>query len=199
MVLRRRLLLATNNPGKVLEMQALLADLTSLELITPADLGLELDIDESGAGFAENAAIKARAFAQVSGLPALADDSGLEVEALGGAPGPYSNRFFPGGDTDAKRRAALLGRLARLRPPWKARFRSTICLADPDGSEVFAEGECRGEIIAEERGEGGFGYDRIFLIEGLGKTMAELTLAEKNQLSHRARAMAKIKEILKPL
>jgi XTP/dITP diphosphohydrolase len=196
MVPRQRLLLATNNPGKVLEMRALLADLSYLELATPADLGLDLDVDESGAGFAENAALKARAFAQASGLAALADDSGLEVEALGGAPGLYSNRFFPGAVTDAQRRAALLERLAGLPRPWTARFRSTVCLAQPDGSEDFAEGECRGEIVPEERGEAGFGYDRIFLVQGIGKTMAELSMAEKNQLSHRARAMEKIKKLL---
>ncbi len=196
MVSRQRLLLATNNPGKVLEMEALLADLPWLDVVSPDEIGLDLDIDEAGAGFAENAALKAHAYAQASGLPALADDSGLEVEALGGAPGLYSNRFFPGADTDAKRRAALVQRLAGLPRPWKARFRSTVCLASPDGSEDFAVGECRGEIIPEERGEGGFGYDRIFLVEGLDKTMAELNMAEKNQLSHRAKAMEKIKKIM---
>ncbi len=192
----KRLLLATNNPGKVDEMKGLLADLPDLKLVTPAELGLNLDVEESGKDFAENAALKARTFAVAGGLPALADDSGLEVNALDGAPGLYSNRYFPGADTDAKRRAALLQRLAGLPRPWKARFRSTVCLALPDGAEYLAEGQCRGEIIPEERGEGGFGYDRIFLIEGIGRTMAELSMAEKNQLSHRARAMAKMKKKL---
>lgn len=178
-------------------MKGLLADLPGFQLVTPAELGLTLDVEESGKDFAENAAIKAQAFAKAGGLPALADDSGLEVDALDGAPGLYSNRFFPGADTDAKRRAALLARLAGLPRPWTARFRSTVCLAFPDGSQHLAEGECRGEIVLEERGEGGFGYDRIFLVEGEGRTMAELRMAEKNQLSHRARAMTKMKEILR--
>jgi len=178
-------------------MKGLLADLPTLKLVTPAELSLNLDVEESGKDFAENAALKARAFAVTSGLPALADDSGLEVEVLDGAPGLYSNRYFPGADTDAKRRAALLARLAGLPRPWTARFRSTVCLALPDGSQHLAEGECRGEIVPEERGEGGFGYDCIFLIEGMGRTMAELSRAEKNQLSHRAKAMEKIKERLR--
>lgn len=195
----KRILLATNNPGKADEMRGLLADLPDLKLVTPAELGLNLSVEESGKDFAENAALKAHAFAKASGLPALADDSGLEVDALDGAPGLYSNRYFPGADTDAKRRAALLERLAGLPRPWTARFRSTVCLAMAHGSQHLAQGECRGEIVPQERGEGGFGYDRIFLIEGMGRTMAELSMAEKNQLSHRAQAIEKVKEKLQEL
>jgi XTP/dITP diphosphohydrolase len=193
----RKLLLGTNNPGKVGELRALLADLAGIELCTPAELGLALEPPEVGATYAENAAAKARAFAAAAGLPALADDSGLEVEALGGAPGLHSARYAPQpGATDADRRAYLLQQLAAHAQPWLAAFHSTVCVALPAGEASFASGVCRGEIVPQERGSGGFGYDRLFLVEGLGRTMAELTMAEKNELSHRARAIAAIKPAL---
>ena len=192
-----RLLLATSNPGKLLELRSLLAGLP-LEIATPAELCLNLQVPETGATYAENAALKARAFAAASGLPSLADDSGLEVEALGGAPGLHSARFVPQpGASDADRRTRLLQALANHPQPWLATFRSAICLALPNGETYFTEGICTGEIIPEERGTGGFGYDPIFLLAGLGRTMAELSLEEKNQVSHRARAIGKIKQILK--
>jgi XTP/dITP diphosphohydrolase len=190
----RKLLLGTNNPGKVGELRALLADLAGIELCTPAELGLALEPPERGATYAENAAAKAVAFAAAAGLPALADDSGLEVVALGGAPGLHSARYAPQpGATDADRRSYLLRQLAAHPQPWPAAFHSSVCLAQPNGDTFFASGVCRGEIIPEERGSGGFGYDRIFLVEGLARTMAELSMAEKNELSHRARAMAAAK------
>ncbi|HSS96312.1 MAG TPA: RdgB/HAM1 family non-canonical purine NTP pyrophosphatase, partial [Terriglobales bacterium] len=192
-----RLLLATNNPGKVQELKALLADNPSLDILTPEKVGVELSVEETGSTYQENAELKAVACAKASQLPCLADDSGLEVDALNGAPGLYSNRYFPGAHTDAERRAALRAALADFPKPWTAKFRSYVCLALPDGKRFVAEGECGGEVIAGERGEGGFGYDQIFLIAGLGKTMAELSLSEKNQLSHRARAIEKIKASIK--
>lgn len=186
------LLIATNNAGKVRELRALLAGLPQLRLVTPAELGLALDPPETGSTYADNAAIKAHAFAQATGLPALADDSGLEVAALNGAPGVHSARYSPQpGANDADRRQYLLQQLATLGQPqpWAARFVSVVCLALPDGTTHSAEGECRGEIIAHERGSGGFGYDPIFIVEGTGRTMAELSFDDKNQCSHRARAV----------
>lgn len=191
-----QLLLATENPGKVLEMMALLDDLP-IRLVTPPDLGLRLRVVEDGGTYAENAARKALAHAKASGLVALGDDSGLEVEALNGQPGLYSARFAPGPHpTDADRRAYLLGLLADYPRPWKAAFHCTVAVAEPDGRLLYARGECRGEIIPEERGSNGFGYDPIFLMAGLEKTMAELEMDEKNQLSHRALALKAARPIL---
>jgi XTP/dITP diphosphohydrolase len=194
----QKLLLATNNPGKVGELQALMADLAGIRLITLDELGIDLEPPETASTYMDNAASKAVAFAAASGLPSLADDSGLEVAALGGAPGVHSARYAPQpGATDADRRAYLLSQLSGKPQPWPARFVSTICLALPNGQTFFANGECRGHIVSKERGSGGFGYDAIFEVEGLGRTMAELTMAEKNQLSHRARAVAQAKQILR--
>lgn len=182
------LLLATNNPGKLREIQALLADL-GIELLTPDQLGIEFQVDETGKSYAENAALKATALARATGMLTLGDDSGLEVDALDGAPGLHSARFSSKpGATDADRRAYLLQCLQGRARPWRARFRCLIAITS--GEQVqFAEGICEGEIIPEERGSNGFGYDPIFLLPDLGKTMAELTMQEKNYLSHRARAV----------
>lgn len=185
-----RLFLASNNKGKMLELQSLLSEL-EVDLVTPIQIGLLLEVEESGETYAENAARKANAFAQASGLLTLADDSGLEVAALGGLPGIRSARFAPmPGATDADRRAYLLQRLAGYPRPWQARFHCTLALATPSGELHFGDGVCPGEIIPEERGDNGFGYDPIFLIPKLGRTMAELSLDEKNRLSHRARAVS---------
>ncbi len=183
-----RLLIATNNKGKVLEIKDLLAGL-GVTLLTPAELGIRLEVPENGLTYAENAAKKAVAFAQASGLPSLADDSGLEVDALGGKPGLHSNRFGPQPATDATRRRYLLDQLRDKPRPWTARFRATVAIAAPDMVPKLAVGECEGEIIPEERGTGGFGYDPIFLLSLVGRTMAELEMEEKNHLSHRARAV----------
>jgi XTP/dITP diphosphohydrolase len=184
-----RLLIATNNPGKRRELQALLADLP-LEILLPSEIGIELHPAEEGESYAENARHKAITFARASGLPSLADDSGLEVDALGGAPGLHSARYHPRpGATDAERRALLLEHLRPFPRPWSARFRAVVALAHPNGEIHLAEGICEGEIIPEERGQNGFGYDPIFLLNELGRTMAELSLEEKNRLSHRARAV----------
>ena len=195
-----KLLIATNNQGKIKELHELLDDL-GIELVTPAQIGLDLDVVEDGTTYAENATKKAVAFARASGLISLADDSGLEVDALNGKPGLYSARY---GSTDGnklsdgERRKYLLSRLQDNPRPWTARFRAVIAIAK-DGEVQLFEGICEGKIIPEERGTGGFGYDPIFLLPEFGKTMAELPLEEKNRLSHRARAVMKAKGMLKKL
>jgi XTP/dITP diphosphohydrolase len=216
------LLIATNNQGKVKELQELLNDV-DIELVMPSQINLDLDVVEDGNTYAENAIKKAVAFAQASNLISLADDSGLEVDALDGAPGLYSARY---GSTDGKklsdaeRRKYLLSKLHGKSQPWTAHFHATIAIAIPKlwsptdllsdvqehtlsdtrtpALKIF-EGICSGEIIPAERGTGGFGYDPIFLLPELGKTMAELSMDEKNRLSHRARAVMKAKEVLKEL
>ena len=195
------LLIATNNKGKVKELQDLLKDMET-ELVTPAQIHLDLDVLEDGSTYAENASKKAIAFAQASGLVSLADDSGLEVDALDGAPGLHSARYgsTSGGKlSDAERRAFLIQNLQDKPRPWKARFHATIAIAVPNGETYLAEGFCEGEILPEERGTGGFGYDPIFLLSELGKTMAELSMGEKNRLSHRARAVINAKPVLDQL
>jgi len=198
-----KLLLATNNQGKLVEIQALLKDLNlNASLVTPEQIGLHLKVEEDGDTYAENAARKAVAFAQASGLLTLADDSGLEVDALGSLPGIRSARFAPQpGATDADRRAYLLKRLQGQPRPWTARFHCTVALFYPDGgteeSKIhYAEGICPGEIIPEERGQNGFGYDPVFLLPELRRTMAELPMVEKNRISHRARAIRAATPIL---
>ena len=197
----KKLLIATNNQGKIKELHELL-DGMDIDLVTPARIGLDLDVIEDGLTYAENAAKKAVAFAKESQLISLADDSGLEVDALNGEPGLFSARY---GSTDGNRlsdsdrRKYLIQNLQGTPQPWTARFHATIAIAFPNGDTHLAEGWCEGEIIPEERGAGGFGYDPIFLLPELGKTMAELTMDEKNRLSHRARAVMNAKGILKTL
>lgn len=192
----RGLLLATRNQGKIRELKALLQSLEA-EILTPADLDLGLEVEEAGKTFAENAGRKAKAFAEVSNLITLADDSGLEVDALGGAPGIFSARYSPKpGATDKDRREYLIDQLQDIPKPWLARFHCTVAISTPGDDIHFAEGSCHGEIIAEERGEAGFGYDPIFLVRDLGKTMAELNLVEKNQISHRSLAIKAILPVL---
>lgn len=185
----QKLLIATGNKGKVKEIQALLDGL-EVGLVTPKDLGLEMDVVEDGTTYEENAGKKARAYSQASGLIALADDSGLEVDALGGEPGLYSARYAgKPGATDADRRAFLLEKLKPYPRPWRAHFHATVAVGTPDGQVQFAAGNCYGEIIPEERGDGGFGYDPIFFIPEMNCTMSELSMDEKNRLSHRALAV----------
>jgi XTP/dITP diphosphohydrolase len=195
----RSLLLATNNKGKVAEIKALL-NRAGLTLLTPAELGLALEIPEDGQTYAENASKKAAAFSQASGMITLGDDSGLEVDALDGQPGLHSHRFCPLPDaTDADRRKYLLEKLQGSPRPWTACFRATVAVALPSGEVRVATGQCEGEIIPEERGTNGFGYDPIFFIPELGRTMAELEMDEKNRLSHRARAVQEAIPILKEM
>ena len=195
----KELLIATNNKGKVKELQELLREL-NVQLVTPAEINLDLDVEEDGVTYIENATKKAIAFAQASGLISLADDSGLEVDALDGAPGLYSARYHPkSGANDADRRAYMLENLQGKPRPWKAHFHATIAIAIPGGDVKIADGNCHGEIIPEERGTGGFGYDPIFFMPELGKTMSELEMDEKNRLSHRARAVINAMPVLKEI
>ena len=195
----KKLLIATNNKGKVIELQDLLKD-TGIELVTPADINLDLDVDEDGTTYAENAAKKAQAFVHASGLISLADDSGLEVDALDGAPGLYSARYHPKpGANDADRRAYMLENLQGKPQPWTAHFHATIAIAVPEQDVYVVEGNCYGEIIPEERGTGGFGYDPIFLFPALNRTMAELEMEEKNRLSHRAKAVMNVIPVLRKI
>lgn len=185
----KTLLLATNNPGKVDEIKALLDGL-GFRLFTPAEVGLRLEVTEDGETYADNASKKAIAFSRAARMISLADDSGLEVDALGGQPGIHSHRFVPLPEaTDADRRSYLLERLKDLPRPWTAHFHAAVAVAAPSGSIRIAFGRCDGEIIPEERGQNGFGYDPIFFIPELARTMAELNMQEKNLLSHRARAV----------
>ena len=149
-------------------------------------LGIDFSVPEEGADYAANAVAKALAYARVAGLWTLADDTGLEVDALGGAPGLRSARLAEG---DAARRAALLHQIAAHPRPWTARFRCAVALASPVGETVTGTGVCEGEIIPIARGENGFGYDPLFVVSGTGQTMAELNFAEKNRLGHRAGAV----------
>lgn len=181
------LLLATHNPGKVRELQALLAE-AGIQVVRPAEVGLHFEVDETGATYAENATLKAQAFAQASGLLSVADDSGLEVDALDGAPGVYSARYAGPQASDADRRAKLVAAVRHIPPPRRARFRCVIAVARPAGPVTLFEGICPGEIVLEERGAHGFGYDPIFYLPEHGCTLAELPPAVKNQISHRARA-----------
>jgi XTP/dITP diphosphohydrolase len=191
-----KLLLATNNKGKVREYKTLLQGIP-YAIVTPADIGITTDVDEAGVSFEENARLKAVTMAFQSGLPALADDSGLEVDALAGAPGVHSHRFAGEGASDADRVNLLLSKLKVIPEKERtAQFRCTIAVAEPDGTTEIFTGICRGVIINEPRGNNGFGYDPIFFIPELGKTMAELTLEEKNRISHRARAAEKAKDFL---
>jgi XTP/dITP diphosphohydrolase len=176
----RRLVVASGNAGKLGEYRELLAE-TGLELIA-----FDSEVDEVGETYAENARLKAEVACERSGLPALGDDSGVEVEALGGFPGIRSARLGP---TQEQRTAELLKRLEGKPRPWNARFVCVVALAAPGRATEFFEGECRGEIVPEWRGKAGFGYDPVFLVPGTGKTFGEMPPEEKGMYSHRARAV----------
>jgi XTP/dITP diphosphohydrolase len=183
---RRRLVIATGNTGKLREYRELLAQ-TGVELVA-----FDSEVDEVGETYAENARLKADAATGRSGLPALGDDSGVEVQALGGFPGIRSARLGP---TQEERTAELLRRLEGKPRPWNARFVCVIALADPAQPTQFFEGECQGEIVPEWRGEAGFGYDPVFLVPGTGKTFGEMAAGEKRLYSHRARAVRALLEL----
>jgi XTP/dITP diphosphohydrolase len=194
--LLRKLLLATNNKAKVREYRSLLRALP-FELVTLSEQGINTVVSEAGESLEENAELKAVAFSAESQLTALADDSGLEVDALGGEPGPVSARCAGEGASDEERVEYLLARLEDV--PWQkrsARFRCVIAIATPEGKVGFCSGECPGMITFEPRGEEGFGYDPIFYIPALNKTMAELTLEVKNTVSHRGGAARKVPSVL---
>jgi XTP/dITP diphosphohydrolase len=182
---RRKLVIGTGNTGKLREYRELLAG-SGLELIA-----FDSEVDEVGETYAENARLKAETAAARSGLPALGDDSGVEVEALDGFPGIRSARLGP---TQEERTRELLMRLEGKPRPWSARFVCVVALADPGQPIQFFEGECRGEIVPEWRGEAGFGYDPVFLVPGTGKTFGEMAPEEKRLYSHRARAVRALLE-----
>lgn len=194
-----RAVLASKNAHKLEEISKIVEQF-DLQLVLQSELGIDVDVEETGTTFEENSMLKARAVMEKSGLPAIADDSGLMVEALDGAPGIYSARF--GGDrchSDRERYEYLLSLLENVPEERRtARFVSVITLLYPDGSAVVARGECPGVILRGPRGENGFGYDPVFFVEEDGKTMAEMAPERKNEISHRARALqalaAKLKE-----
>jgi XTP/dITP diphosphohydrolase len=192
-----KLLVATNNPGKVREYRELLSDLR-VEITFPAQEGLTLDVEECGDTFEENARIKALAYAQASGLLTLADDSGLEVDALNGAPGVRSARYAGPDANDTERYRKLLAALADVPDERRsARFRCVVALARPDGTVHTADGTCEGEIGFQPRGKHGFGYDPIFVVTDQGgQTMAELSPSLKNRISHRSRALTAARPLL---
>lgn len=180
---------ATANPKKLAEIEAIVGAAGSFALL-PRPAGMA-DVDETGETLEENAALKAHATALAAGAPAIADDTGLEVDALDGAPGVRSARFAGEDAVDADNVALLLERLAGVPDDRRtARFRTVICVARPDGQERFAEGVCEGRIVAEPRGDAGFGYDPVFVPDdGDGRTFAEMSAAEKHGISHRGRAV----------
>ena len=197
--LTEQLLLATNNQAKVREYQSLLRDLP-YQLVTLAEQGITTAVSEDGETLEENASIKAKAFAAESQLLALADDSGLEVDALGGEPGPLSARYAGEGASDIERIDYLLARLKDVPGEERtARFRCVIAIATPDGKVELCSGECRGLITLEPRGDHGFGYDPVFYLPELGKTMAELPLPLKNRVSHRGQAARNARQVLERL
>jgi XTP/dITP diphosphohydrolase len=192
----KRLLLATNNKGKLREYHYLLKGIP-FEIVNPAECGITADVAEVGATFEENATLKATTLASLSCLLTLADDSGLEVEALGGEPGVRSARFAGENASDADNIALLLAKLKDVPSLHRlAQFRCVIALAEPGGRVELCTGACPGVIVSDPRGTHGFGYDPVFLVPEMGKTMAELTLGEKNSISHRAQAAEKAKELL---
>lgn len=182
-----QLLIATTNRGKRDEIASLLS---GLNLVFPDQLDAVLEVEETGNTYAENALLKARAYVRHYGLSTLADDTGLEVDALGGNPGLHSARYLPiPGATDADRRTRLITELSVFPRPWRAHFVCAVAIVLPDGMEQLTYGSVEGEIQPKERGMAGFGYDRLFFIPEMGKTMAELSMEEKNTVSHRARAV----------
>ncbi|MDW7650916.1 MAG: XTP/dITP diphosphatase [Bacillota bacterium] len=194
-----KLIIATKNTGKLAEFQQLLLGLP-FEIVSLASYPNLPDIAETGATFAENAALKAETVAAVTGELALADDSGLEVDALNGRPGIFSARFAGAGADDKANNQKLLAELSDVPEPQRtARFRAVIAVAQQGKPTEFAEGACEGRIGFTPRGTGGFGYDPLFYVPEAEKTFAQMAPEEKNRISHRARAMAAAEEILKKI
>lgn len=186
-----KILVATNNQHKLKEIKEILGQ--KAELVTMAELGIECEIEENGETFFDNAMLKANGIMQLSGLPTLADDSGLMVDALNGAPGVYSARYSGYAHNDLQNRIKLLNELEGI--PYEKRtasFVTVAVLAFPDGRTMFAKGEVHGHITFEEKGSNGFGYDPLFYSDELGKTFAEATDEEKNSVSHRSRALKRL-------
>lgn len=194
-----KLLLATSNPGKIREYHFLLDGL-GYQITTLTEEGITKIVTESGHNYEQNARLKAITYAKLSQLTAIADDSGLEVDALNGEPGVQSARFAGEAATDEEKVSFLLAKLSGV--PWgqrTARFKCVIVIATPEGQTEVCYGECHGMIALEAKGKNGFGYDPIFSLPEIGKTMAELPLKMKNQISHRARASQKARQVLQQL
>ena len=191
-----KVVLASKNPHKLVEISKI-TEKFGFELVLQSQLGVDIDVEETGTTFEENSLLKARAVMEATGLPALADDSGIAVDALNGEPGVYSARYA-GGHDDADNNRKILENLKDV-PAEKrsAHFVSVIACVFPDGRELVARGECPGTMLFDYRGNGGFGYDPLFLYEPMGKTFAEMNAKEKNSISHRARAMAKFAQLFK--
>ena len=192
-----KLILASNNAKKMKELRAILSDM-DVEILSQREAGCNFEVDETGTTFAENAYLKAKAVFDATGEATVADDSGLMVEALGGEPGVYSARYTPGGHdaTDKERYEYLLKKMGDTENR-KAKFVSSICCLLPDGRIIRTEGECHGRILTGPCGEGGFGYDPVFMPDGYDESMAQLGTEVKNKISHRAHALAKFKEELR--
>ena len=189
-----KFVLATHNPGKLKEMSDILARF-GVEVVSPGDLGITVDVEETGTTFAENAMLKAKAICAAAKLPAIADDSGLCVDALNGGPGVYSARYGGEGLDDKGRYMLLLNNM-RGQTTRAAHFTCSIACAFPNGDTLTAEGRCDGSIAFAPMGEGGFGYDPVFFVPELKKTFAQLTAEEKSAISHRGRALADFVEKL---
>lgn len=189
-----KFILATHNPGKLREMAAILSQY-GVEVVSPADVGITVDVEETGTTFAENAMLKAKAICAAADLPAIADDSGLCVDALNGGPGVYSARY--GGEgLDDKGRYTLLLQNMRGQTTRAAHFACAIACAFPNGDELTAEGRCDGTIAFAPMGEGGFGYDTVFFVPEKAKTFGQLTAEEKSAISHRGKALKAFSEKL---
>lgn len=189
-----KFVLATHNPGKLKEMSAILAEL-GIQVVGPDELGIDVEVEETGTTFAENAMLKAQAICTASGLPAIADDSGLCVDALNGGPGVYSARYGGEGLDDRGRTMLLLENM-RGQTTRAAHFACAICCVFPSGDTLTAEGRCEGAIAFAPMGEGGFGYDPVFLVPEKAKTFSQLTAEEKNAISHRGKALRAFSEKL---
>ena len=183
-----KFVLASHNPGKLAEMQSILSGY-GVEVVSPAEVGVSLELEETGGTFGENAMLKAKAYCEASGLPAIADDSGLCVDALNGGPGVYSARYG-GEDLDDRGRCMLLLSNLRGQTTRAAHFSCAIACAFPDGRTLTAEGRCDGAIAFAPLGDGGFGYDPLFLLTEKGKTFGQLSPEEKSAVSHRGKALA---------
>ena len=191
-----KLIMASNNKNKLREMQRILEGM-GVEVVSQREAGCDFEVEETGSTFAENAFLKAEAVVRAAGLPAVADDSGLMVDALDGAPGIYSARFTGSHeDSDEARVRFLLQKLEGVADRG-AKFVSSICCVFPNGDTLRAEGECPGEIVFAPRGQNGFGYDPVFRPRGFDRTMAELAPEEKDRISHRGAAMRKFREELR--
>ena len=188
-----KIVVATSNQGKVREIKKIFSD---MEIVSMKEEGIDIEIEENGNTFSENALIKARAIVNLCNCPVLSDDSGLCVDALGGAPGIYSARYAGENKTDEERYQKLLEEM-KNETNRNAKFVSAVALVFPDGKEIVCEGEVLGKLDYEPKGSNGFGYDPIFISDELAKTFGEATDEEKNTISHRKRALMKVYEIIK--